>query len=60
MPTTPSPNGTVRSSAEINAAIRAFTRGRAYWTPEALVELARLREEWQQAVAQERELGLAA
>lgn len=57
MPTTPPP---ARSAAVVNAAIRRFTAGRAYWSPEALAELARLRAEWQRAVERERELGLAA
>jgi hypothetical protein len=60
MPTTASPGTPPRSAAEVNAEIRRFTAGRVYWSREALAELARLREEWQQAVARERELGLAA
>jgi hypothetical protein len=60
MPTTPAADGTVRSAAEINSAIRAMCAGRVVWSREALAELTRLREEWQQAVARERELGLAA
>ncbi|MFI0900489.1 hypothetical protein [Streptomyces sp. NPDC020983] len=60
MPTTPPPADGARSAAVVNAAIRALSGGRVHWSPEALAELARLREEWQRAVEQERELGLAA
>jgi hypothetical protein len=40
----------------VNAEIRAFTQGRLAWSAEALAELARLRAEWQAAVAREAEL----
>lgn len=56
MPESPPIGACVRSAAEVNAAIRAFTAGRLVWSTEALAELARLREEWRDAVAREAEL----
>jgi hypothetical protein len=45
-----------RPSAVVNEEIRRFTQGRLVWSAEALRELARLRAEWQAAVAREAEL----
>lgn len=43
MPPAHVPDGAARpDAAAINRAIRAFTRGRLYWSREALAELARL------------------
>jgi hypothetical protein len=50
----------MRSAAVVNAEIRALSAGRTAWSRNDLAALARLREEWQQAVARETELGLAA
>lgn len=55
-PITPVPDTVRPDAAWWNARIRAFTAGRVYWSAEALAELARLRAEWQQAVAREAEL----
>jgi len=38
---------------EANAAIRQFVAGRIVWSPEALLELARLRRIYLEAVARE-------
>lgn len=56
MPASPPPSAPVRSAAVVNAEIRAFTAGRTVWSPEALIELAKLRAEWRDAVAREAEL----
>ncbi|WP_329139334.1 hypothetical protein OG552_33150 [Streptomyces sp. NBC_01476] len=50
---TPSADGACRSAADINRMIRRLSAGRARWTPEALGELARLREQWRAAVDRE-------
>lgn len=58
MPTPPGPDAARLTAEEANRALRAYAAGRTVWTPEALAELARLREVWADAVR--RETALAA
>lgn len=46
----------MRSADAVNEAIRALCEATPVWTPERLAALARLRAEWQAAVARETEL----
>lgn len=46
-------SGAEPTAAEANEAIRRFVAGRILWPPEALLELARLRRIYLEAVARE-------
>lgn len=57
MPPAPAPDGAARSdAAALNRRIRAFTRGRLYWSREALAELARLQGAYLDALRDEERL----